>query len=210
MILGSVNVNDRSQNGDRDSELVILVMDDAERETVTLRDRPSQVHKVVRKMRMDLWKKHFALGGANGLVQPASDMSALIERPAAEATIAKIKDLAATNAELYRQVFPHVPWSGTDPKNPSGASLWPVCPKGTTALQALTLATQMPFHDDYWATNGPTARSPSGVRGHFVQLPIFWTLGENNHPTKMSVMAVAGLDQKVHSPVDPTQRVSST
>ncbi|HAP00180.1 MAG TPA: hypothetical protein DCQ83_09075, partial [Fibrobacteres bacterium] len=67
-IIGSANINDRSQTGKRDSELAVLIMDDVERKKAILRDEEVYVHKEVRKLRMDLWQKHFALGGANGLV----------------------------------------------------------------------------------------------------------------------------------------------
>ena len=110
-IIGSANINDRSQTGKRDSELAVLIMDDVERKKAILRDEEVYVHKEVRKLRMDLWQKHFALGGANGLVQPASEMGSLIEKPAAASTIQAIKQLAADNATKYHEAFSFVPWS---------------------------------------------------------------------------------------------------
>jgi len=191
-IIGSANINDRSQTGKRDSEIAVMIMDDAQREKAVLRDEAVDVHKVVRQLRMDLWKKHFALSGTNGLVQPASEMAALIERPAASATIEKIQAFALTNAQRYHEAFNFVPWSDdSNPKNPIGASLWPVCTSHIDADRAAALSSQMPFHDEFWLPGGPVAKAPSGIKGHFVKLPLNWTLGENNHPTKMSVMAVS-------------------
>jgi len=187
VILGSANINDRSQTGKRDSELAVLLMDTG-RETATLRDRSTTVNPMARKLRMDLWKKHLAFSGNNGLVQSAAgDMSSLIEKPAAGATIDAIQDLAKANAATYEKAFPFVPWSSRE----QGASLWPVCPPGTTGEQAADWAAKMPFDERFWLPNAPAANAPSGIKGHFVKLPLNWTLGENNHPSKMSVMAVA-------------------
>lgn len=202
-IVGSANINDRSQTGARDSEMAVLIMNDANRATATLGDRPAQVHAVVRKLRMDLWTKHFALGGAHGLVQPASEMKSLIERPAAKETIQKIKALALANSREYNKVFPFVPWSvDRQNDNPKGASLWPICPRDADANKAAALSAEMPFHEEFWSKTGPTAKQPSGLKGHFVRLALNWTLGENNHPTKMSVMAVTMAPTAPESPLE--------
>ena len=190
-ILGSANINDRSQTGERDSEMAVLIMNDANRVTAPLGERPAQVHAVVRKLRKDLWTKHFALGGAHGLVQPADEMKALIERPAAKETIQKIKALALANSRAYNKVFPFIPRSEDDSRDGAkGASLWPVCPPDADAYKAAEVSKKMPFHEEFWSENGPTAKQPADIRGHFVKFALNWTFGENNHPTKMSVMAV--------------------
>ena len=150
----------------------MLFRSEEKREKAILREDPADVHKTVRDLRMDLWRKHFALGGANGLVQPASEMASLIEKPAAKSTIQTLKQLAANNARSYREVFPFVPWSDSESKTPSGASLWPVCPRGIDGNQAEMLSKNMPFHDDFWLPGGPLAKAPSGLKGHFVKLQI--------------------------------------
>ncbi|MFT3734548.1 MAG: hypothetical protein QM776_05950 [Rhodocyclaceae bacterium] len=204
-IIGSANINDRSQTGKRDSELAVLLMDDQNRETATLRDRPTTVHATVRKLRMDLWKKHFALKGPNGLVQPASEMAALIERPAADATISTIRNLSEANADQYRAAFPFAPWSESETQS---ASIWPVCPPGATHEAASKLERNMPFHKEFWSPSANETKTPK-LTGHFVRLPTYWTAGENNHPTDMSVMAVADAGKSVPTPLGITKNAKA-
>jgi phosphatidylserine/phosphatidylglycerophosphate/cardiolipin synthase-like enzyme len=190
VLLGSANINDRSQSGKRDSELAVMLFD-SEKEQKTIGDNIRHVNKLARKLRVDLWKKHFALVGANDIVKAATEMAAFLERPAAAATIKAIQELAARNSEIYVKTFPHVPWSKTDSDDVrTGASIWPVCPKGASAARAATLSELMPFHDDFWRKSKASLDAPKGIKGFVTKLPINWTIDENNHPGNMSVMAL--------------------
>ena len=64
------------------------------------------------------------------------------------------------------------------------------------------LIKNMPFQVEFWLPGGPLAKAPSGLKGHFVKLPLNWMLGENNHPTKMSVMAVSMAEPPSGSPLE--------
>jgi phosphatidylserine/phosphatidylglycerophosphate/cardiolipin synthase-like enzyme len=188
VILGSANINDRSQSGKRDSELAVMLFDN-EKEKKTISKYICCVNTLARQLRVGLWRKHFALDGANEIVKAAKDMTAFIERPAAEATIKAIQKLASENAEIYEKVFVHVPWSKTNglTGKQTGASIWPVCLMGADAPERAKL---MPFHNDFWLPENVSLIEPKGITGFFTKLPINWTIGENNHPGKMSVMAL--------------------
>ncbi|MES3021382.1 MAG: phospholipase D-like domain-containing protein [Pseudomonadota bacterium] len=192
VILGSANINDRSQSGKRDTELAVLLFD-SEKVSKPIGEYTRTVNAVARKLRVDLWTKHFAMAnGANDIVQAASEMKDFIERPAAAATISAIQRLASSNSEIYQDAFPHIPWSHTNKttKEENGASIWPVCPIGINAKKAGESRHLMPFHEIFWSHTNSGIRAPEGIKGFFTKLPMNWTIGENNHPGNMSVMAL--------------------
>ncbi|RFP19334.1 MULTISPECIES: phospholipase D-like domain-containing protein [unclassified Duganella] len=197
VIVGSANINDRSQSGKRDSEIAVMLLDNSQ-EKKTIGKNVTHVNTLARKLRVDIWKKHFALSAEKtGIVEPAKSMEALIERPAAEETIKEIQSLAKYNAQAYSEAFPHIPWSIDEP--PKGASIWPVCPPGISAEKAGRLSVKMPFHDDFWLPENKNSARPAQIKGFFTKLPTYWTLGENNHPGQMSVMALTMLEDDNHS-----------
>lgn len=191
VIIGSANINDRSQSGKRDSELAVMLFDTDEI-SKPLRDVTTRVNTLARQLRVDLWSKHFALKAANKIVLAATEMKEAIELPAATATIKAIQALASSNAAIYAATFPHVPWSHTnkDSGEQTGASIWPVCRKGASEKEAGERSRLMPFHQDFWKASAVKAKAPEGIFGFFTKLPINWTIGENNHPGDMSVMAL--------------------
>ena len=192
VIMGSANINDRSQSGKRDSEIAVMLLDNAQEKAV-LRESVTTVNTVARKLRMDIWTKHFGLTlGDKGIVKPAMAMSSLIGKPASDATIKRIQQISKQNASIYSKAFPHVPWSNNDTEQ--GASLWPVCPKGSDAETAERLSVKMPFHKEFWKHADTQTKSLDGIFGFFTELPVYWTSGENNHPGQMSVMALTQSD----------------
>jgi phosphatidylserine/phosphatidylglycerophosphate/cardiolipin synthase-like enzyme len=206
VILGSANINDRSQSGKRDTELAVMLFDSAQQKK-TIGDITTTVNTLARKLRVDLWKKHFALTGANDIVLAATEMKSMIERPAAEATIKAIQALASTNANIYAETFHHVPWSKTNvqTREETGASIWPVCPKGASTEMAAERSRLMPFHNNFWLPSTIPVKAPEGIKGFFTKLPTNWTIGENNHPGIMSVMALTQNENRQQHPLVPDE-----
>ena len=204
VIMGSANINDRSLSGKRDSEIAVMLFD-CEQEMKTLCETVTSVNPLARRLRVDLWKKHFALeGGGNDIVEPATEMLKLIEKPASEATVQEIHRICAANAMAYKTAFPFAPWSTAPSGRDKGssASIWPVCPKGATAETAGALAAKMPFDERFWKTEETAFPKPKGVRGYFTKLPVHWTGGENNHPGEMNVMVLSQINvdkKEVHN-----------
>jgi phosphatidylserine/phosphatidylglycerophosphate/cardiolipin synthase-like enzyme len=193
VIMGSANINDRSLSGKRDSEIAVMLFD-CEQEMKTICDTVTSVNPLARRLRVDLWKKHFALtGGGNEIVQPAKEMMALIEKPAAQATVNAVRRICLANAKSYRSSFPFTPWSAPQTANDEliGASLWPVCPKGSSAETAAKLSVKMPFDEKFWTTDEMQFKRPEDLKGYFTMLPVYWTIGENNHPGEMNVMLLS-------------------
>lgn len=173
-ILGSANINDRSQLGDRDSELAVIISG-REMKSSTLDGCSTQyICSEVQQLRIDLWRKIFALDITNDKVKvtAATQLEPMLEQPAAPATWRAIQTQAANNAQAYEKAFPHVPRNH--------ASIWPTWPHAHNG--------SMPFEPEFW--NIYQANSPVSVAGFITSLPVYWTRRENNDSGfNLSVMA---------------------
>lgn len=179
-VLGSANINDRSQIGSRDSELAVIVRDDEKKPVKLDGIHQDYVSANVHQLRTRLWKKLFGLMGS---AVPAHDLATVIEKPAARETWEAIQRLSYSNALAYQNAFPFL---AKVQGNPS--SIWPTWNKGTRSLNG-----HMPFNERFWrpsevmdeplsweAKSRTTEKSPMGVKGFIVALPVSWTEGENN------------------------------
>eukprot|EP01061_Rhynchopus_euleeides_P020187 TRINITY_DN3291_c6_g1_i1.p1 TRINITY_DN3291_c6_g1~~TRINITY_DN3291_c6_g1_i1.p1 ORF type:complete len:635 (+),score=207.52 TRINITY_DN3291_c6_g1_i1:914-2818(+) len=90
-IVGSANINDRSFNGDRDSELAVLVAKPAD-----LKDGLHYCSRI-RDLRIRLWTEHFALPAAS-MLEPTSDE-----------LWARLRAVMTGNTQVYESVFPAAP-----------------------------------------------------------------------------------------------------
>lgn len=179
-VLGSANINDRSQLGDRDSELAIIVRDDAKVRVKLDGQTPDPVSATIHDLRCRLWKKVFGLmGGKN----PAVSLDTVIDTPASPTAWEAIQEVARANAVAYQDAFAHLPRAKGD-----RSSIWPTWDAKSNRLRAY-----MPFNERFWRVgrvrdqsfswDGKVVapeRQPVGVRGYIVQLPMMWTANENN------------------------------
>jgi phospholipase D1/2 len=192
-VLGSANINDRSQLGDRDSELAVIVRDDEQVSVKLDGENTDIVSAVVHDLRTRLWKKIFGLMGAPN---PASVLAPLIDKPAAESTWRTIQEIAHSNAIAYQRSFAFLARIVGKP-----SSIWP-----TWDTSSHRLGAYMPFNERFWRTAGAREESftwdaksvsaelaPDNVLGFFVALPLMWTAGENN-VSGMNLTMLAGLD----------------
>ena len=180
VVLGSANINDRSQMGDRDSELAVIMHDDAPVSALLDGKRTQQVGASAHGLRKALWRKHFGLMGGSA---PATELQAVLDRPATPETWQAIQRVAASNARAYQRAFPFLP------KLADKSSIWP-----TWIPDEGKLGGYMPFNERFWTNPGPRAESftwdakhllpehaPTGVHGFIVALPTMWTHGEDNN-----------------------------
>ena len=130
-IFGSANINDRSQLGDRDSEIATIVTDEVK---VKLDGKNAvDCGKAIHTLRRALWETHFGLKSNN---RKAASLAEVLDQPAAPATWQAIQKLAFDNAEAYENSFWYIPRSGAHPDvqtklktdtedGPPPASIWP-------------------------------------------------------------------------------------
>lgn len=195
-ILGSANINDRSQLGDRDSELAVVVRDDAHVKASLDGVGADTVSKEVHKLRVRLWNKLFGL--SDGAAAPAGALASVIAHPAASATIKAIQRVADGNAQAYAKAFPFLAHMGG-----AASSIWP-----TWNNAAKKLDYHMPFAERFWradevrdemftwdAKQRARESAPVGVQGFIVALPLTWTAGENNI-SGMNLTMLAQVEEK--------------
>ena len=200
VIMGSANINDRSLSGKRDSEIAVELHDNAQ-ERKKLGTQVTHVNTIARKLRVDLWKKHFALPKVGkGLVHAASELEEFIEMPSSPETVRAIQRVAEGNSAIYKKTFKFVPWSVDEP--PLGASLWPVCPPKCSRELAAELEGSMPFSEAFWMNDSKQSQ-PQELKGYICALPVNWTLSENNQPGEMNIRVLT------HAPTQSNQSTAN-
>ncbi len=198
-ILGSANINDRSLQGERNSELAVMVRD-SEPLTVKLDGKnDAVVGKAIHQLRVDLWKKHFGLSQEKGgFVKPASELGAYLSMPAAQEAWEAIQMRATTNTDAYEKSFDFTPQnisqtqSQLTPEPPKGfedgypASIWPTWAyRSPDELRAGgQLMEPMPYQEAFWRSSTLASVKaflpPNRVAGFITALPTNWTRGERN------------------------------
>ena len=112
-IIGSANINDRSLNGDGDTELAALIKDTTD---VKMTDVGGNIqvitNKFARDLRIKIWKKHLGMDvdqATTGVKKQALPQNIILEKPLDPGTIRGIKNLANSNRKAYNKVFRHTP-----------------------------------------------------------------------------------------------------
>jgi phospholipase D1/2 len=125
VICGSANLNDRSQLGDHDSEIAVVIEDPTPVES-TMAGQPYTASLFATTLRRQLFRKHLGLlpdqapdGGADGNWTPVnrdpnaydfgSEPDALVADPLSESFLSLWRATARTNTEVFSKVFHPVP-----------------------------------------------------------------------------------------------------
>ncbi|TMW68755.1 hypothetical protein Poli38472_006223 [Pythium oligandrum] len=102
VIIGSANINERSMNGDRDSEIAVVI-DDAELDdTVKIANSTLSVGKFAHSFRMKLFEEHFGLA-------PGSDQYKQYMDPVNNDVWFTMQEHAMRNCQIYESVFGCLP-----------------------------------------------------------------------------------------------------
>jgi phosphatidylserine/phosphatidylglycerophosphate/cardiolipin synthase-like enzyme len=156
-ILGSANINDRSLQGERDSELAVIVRDSTQAEAML----DGQCTRTVSKA-----------------IQQTNQLSYL-------SLYTKAFDFIPQNTSpVQLRMTPLLP-KGKDNKDGNPASIWPTFAyRSLEENQGGELLEPMPHEERFWrsSTLAPVKSfaPPEGIRGFICALPTNWTRGENN------------------------------
>jgi phospholipase D1/2 len=238
-ILGSANINDRSQWGDRDGEMAVIVTDSKPVSVKLDGAHMDQVAHSVHDLRKRLWRKLFGMESSNRRSATLGN-DAILNSPAAPATWKAIQEVASDNARAYERAFWFIPRSGARPEvqtksprdtepGPPPASIWPTWHYKDYLAHDLggQLQYRMPFDELFWqkakgdevkntwdvprdkANGNPPVTAPDGVEGFIVALPVNWTARENNN-SGMNLTILADTSTLPESgPASTMQRVSA-
>ncbi|EKU80538.1 phospholipase D-like domain-containing protein [Massilia timonae] len=179
-VLGSANINDRSQLGDRDSELAVILRDDEQVKISLDGVHQDLVSANVHRLRVQLWRKLFGFMAGS---QPARDLENVIDKPAAMESWKAVQHVSYANALAYKKAFPFLPHV-----DGGSSSIWSTWNRSTRRLDA-----HMPFNERFWrldnvmdkpsswnAKSRTIETDPIGVKGFIVALPMSWTDSESN------------------------------
>ncbi|KAJ6632257.1 phospholipase D/nuclease [Mycena sp. CBHHK59/15] len=127
VIMGSANINDRSQKGDGDSEIA-LVVEDTDMIESTMDGKPYMVARFAATLRRQLFREHLGLISpqtahkrqptVTSFMRPAphpnedqtgSEEDALVADPLADDTLALWMGTARKNREIFTEIFRPVP-----------------------------------------------------------------------------------------------------
>ena len=188
-VIGSANINDRSQLGDRDSELAVVVSGGATTTEAIDGHCNYPVCNAVQQLRIDLWRKLFGLEISHPevKVKPASQLEETLRQPAAPSSWEAIQVQARDNAKKYEDSFMYAPHNG--------ASIWPtweemVNARTTPNLPENELDIYMPFEKGFWE-HPKLTNAPGDIRGFITALPVSWTQNEYNDSTaNLSILAL--------------------
>lgn len=124
VICGSANLNDRSQLGDHDSEIAVVIEDQDYIES-TMDGRPYQASRFAASLRRHLWRKHLGWLPDQRWDEPTSNWTPVnrdpqdydwgsradraVEDPLAEDFWRTWAETARTNTEVFSKVFHNVP-----------------------------------------------------------------------------------------------------
>ncbi|EBZ5774215.1 hypothetical protein EC412_18455 [Salmonella enterica subsp. enterica serovar Redlands] len=164
VLVGSANINDRSQLGDRDSELAVMIADTkGGYQDIDGSGMLSPYRTFARDLRKNALKK--LLGDAAG------EFSDFLNTPAKAEEWQKIRELAMSNAGIYESVFDFIPrdylnkadinkqYQDNQEEDPS--SLWPVFTyENSTPREA---AKKMPFSATFWEDFYNTPRGKNKI-----------------------------------------------
>jgi phospholipase D1/2 len=189
-LLGSANINERSLLGDRDSEIAVLVMDEAKRADINGAGSNQPVRIFAHELRKAVWKKLF---GITGGVRPATELAQAVEMPGMPDSWKLIQRRAAANAALYEAAFPWVPRSevksGNNKVPASILPTWDAEKENELGIKGV-LGAPMPPQSEFWNKPRYTAAVAQleQVKGFITALPVKWTKGENiwvRYPTAL-------------------------
>lgn len=192
-VIGSANINDRSLNGNGDTELAAVVVDDADAKLTDLGGGAKVVTRhFARELRMQLWRKHLGMlvdePSSTGVKQGAVPAGINIETPVDAATIRGIQSLATANRAAYNEVFTHTPRDSFKTMEEGRAAYKKMRPNGRAYGVAFDLRNQPDLQSAFMtALAKPTilethvhnvkaamAVLNAKVKGFWVAMPLEW------------------------------------
>ena len=188
-VIGSANINDRSLNGDGDTELAAVVVDQT---NATMTDIGQGIkvatRQFARQLRMNLWRKHLGMlvdETTTGVQQELEAPSGIdIDKPLSKESISGMLALARKNALTYQSVFLHVP-SNSHRTMALGRSLaFPVldAKKGTHDFSKPAALTSAFMNGSKPKIEDAHKELRANIQGFFVEMPLDWGSEQGETP----------------------------
>jgi phospholipase D1/2 len=186
-VIGSANINDRSLNGNGDTELASVIVDNTNAQVTEVGQGIKIItRKFARDLRIQLWKKHLGMvvdQTTTGVQIQGLPTGIKLEQPLDAATIAGIKSLATNNRAAYNKVFTHTPRNEFKTMT-QGRQAYNVTQNGKTELNLSALPALQSAYMSAGKHNVTAAMATlkESIKGFWVEMPLEWGTGSNSTP----------------------------
>ncbi|XYJ11489.1 phospholipase D-like domain-containing protein [Telluria sp. B2] len=204
-VIGSANINDRSLNGDGDTEIAAVVVDNANANMTDMGQGVKVVtRKFARELRMNLWKKHLGMlvdEATTGVQKEGQVPNGIqIDKPLSTESVGGILALARKNAITYQNVFLQVP-SNSHRTMAAGRSLaFPILDarEGTHDFSKPAALAPAFMNGGRPKIEDAHRELRANIRGFFVEIPLDWGAeqGETPQPPAGRTEAIANRQHK--------------
>jgi len=215
-IIGSANINDRSLNGNGDTELAAVVVDTAQAEMTDVGGGIKCItRQFARDLRKKLWQKHLGMlvdQKTTGVQKRGAPAGVDVDTPLDAATIAGIKKLAMSNRETYNAVFVQTARDsyGTLMEGRDRGFLTSYRDSRGEIKQRLSLTATPPLQPEFMDDLGKhkveaaIMKLSTGINGFWVQMPLNWGVDEavTPRPPLNAPSTIAELDHSAPSTRD--------
>jgi phospholipase D1/2 len=193
-IIGSANINDRSLNGNGDTEIAAVVVDDAQ---AGLTDVGNGVKCITRQfakdLRKKLWQKHLGMlvdQTTTGVQKSGIPSGINLDKPLDTASIKGIQKLADKNRSAYNEVFLHTARDsyGTLSEGRIKGYTFQYKDRGGNVKTEFSTSTTPNLQPAYMDANGghkvkeATVKLNSEIKGFWVSMPLDWGSNERETP----------------------------
>jgi phospholipase D1/2 len=193
-IIGSANINDRSLNGNGDTELAAVIVDDAEAQMTDVGGGIRCItRKFARDLRQKLWQKHLGMlidQKTTGVQKQGVPAGVAIDRPLDAGTISGIQKLATQNRAAYNAVFVHTARDsyGTLTEGRIKSYSYTSHDRTGAARTEFSLTVTPPLQPAFMDAQGKPkagealAKLAVDVKGFWVEMPLDWGSKESATP----------------------------
>jgi phospholipase D1/2 len=193
-IIGSANINDRSLNGNGDTEIAAVVIDTR---GAAMTDVGGGTRCITRHfagdLRKQLWRKHLGMlvdQKTTGVQNQGVPHGIDIDKPLESLTMQGIQALASGNRAAYNDVFVHTARDsyGTLTEGRVKGYTYGYRDRNGASKQGVSFAATPPLQPAYMDTQGKhkvneaIAKLASSIKGFWVEMPLDWGSKEGQTP----------------------------
>ena len=210
-VIGSANINDRSLNGNGDTELAAVVADQA---NATMTEMGQGVNvatrKFARELRMNLWRKHLGMlvdEATTGVQMEAMAPNGIdIEKPLSEKSISGMLTVARNNALCYEKVFLHVPSNRHRTMTVGRKLAFPTLDTEKGLLDFSKPASLAPafMNGNKHRVDDAHRELRTNIHGFFVEMPLEW--GSEHGETPLAPFGLTeAIAAREHEKIEPKE-----
>jgi phospholipase D1/2 len=178
-VIGSANINDRSLNGNGDTELAAVIVDKANAGMTDMGQGIKVATRAfARNLRKNLWKKHLGMlieEATTGVLKEAKAPNGIdLDKPLSKESINGMLALARKNAQTYQKVFPQVPRNSHRTLTSGRSNAFPIldAKKGTHDFSKAASLSPEYMKNGKHLISEAHQELRANIHGFFVEMPL--------------------------------------